>query len=170
MIVLTPLPPMSIPFNKLQCDQQPDGCGQCKRAKRQCPGYRLPGDVIFRNESDNVIKKFKAKEARAKSASKSPTSIPSTPGKASDRASEVLSEEFLEVVRQSPAPMFAYELAKPIEDRATLFFVVNYIIGDRGPTRGHLDYLSNLYQAESLPDGLMASVCISSERFLSFHG
>ena len=140
-------------INKPQCDKQPDGCGQCKRAKRECPGYRVPGDVIFRNESDNVIKKFKAKEAKVKAASKSPISDPSTPAEAWDCGSE----ESLEVVRQWPAPMLQYSLAQPIEDRATIFFVANYIIGDRGPTRGHLDYLSDLYQTDSLPEGLMAS-------------
>lgn len=140
--------------DKPQCDQQPEGCGQCKRAKRECPGYRVPGDVIFRNESENVIKKFKAKEARTRAASKSLVSVPSTPAEASDCDSE----ESLEVVRPWPAPILSYTLAQPLEDRATVFFVTNYIIGIRGPTRGHLDYLSDLYQTSSLPDGLMASM------------
>lgn len=142
--------------NKPQCDQNPDGCGQCKRAKRECPGYRVPGDVIFRNESHNVIKKFKAKEARAKTKAVSnlPASEPSTtPAEGSDNDSE----ESLEVVQQY-APILSYALAQPIEERATIFFVANYIIGDNGPTRGHLDYLSDLYHTDTLPEGLMASM------------
>lgn len=55
---------------KTKCDKVilPEGCTQCKRAKRICPGYRVPGDLVFRDQSSNVIQKFKAKEARAKKA------------------------------------------------------------------------------------------------------
>lgn len=140
--------------NKPQCDQNPEGCGQCKKAKRECPGYRVPGDVIFRNESDNVIKKFKAKEARTKTKAvvKFPASLP-MPAEGSD----VDSEESMEVVRQF-VPALSYALAQSIEERATIFFVANYIIGDSGPTRGHLDYLQDLYHTDTLPESLMTSI------------
>jgi hypothetical protein len=36
--------------------------------------------------------------------------------------------------------------------------VANYVIGNHGPTRGHLDYLNDLYQTHELPEGLMASM------------
>ena len=110
--------------------------------------------MIFRNESDNVIKKFKAKEAKVKAASKSPPSDYSTPAEASDGGAE----GSLEIVQQWPSPMLQYSLAQPIEERATVFFVANYVIGNRGPTRGHLDYLGDLYQTGFLPEGLMASM------------
>ena len=101
-----------------------------------------------------MVKKFKAKEAKLKAGSKIPLSDPSTPAAAWDGGDD----ESLEVVRQWPAPMLQYSLAQPIEDRATVFFVANYIVGNRGPTRGHLDYLSDLYQTDSIPEGLLASM------------
>jgi hypothetical protein len=140
--------------NKPQCDQNSEGCGQCKRAKRECPGYRILGDVIFRNESDNVIKKCKAKEARikTKAVAKSPASDP-IPAEGPD----VDSEENMDVVQQY-IPTLSYALAQSIEERATMFFVANYIIGVNGPTRGHLDYLPDLYHTNTLSEGLMASM------------
>jgi hypothetical protein len=49
---------------KTKCDKIPEGCTQCKRAKRGCPGYRVLGDLLFRDESTNVARKVKAKEAK----------------------------------------------------------------------------------------------------------
>ncbi|KAK7522558.1 uncharacterized protein IWZ02DRAFT_432557 [Phyllosticta citriasiana] len=44
-----------------QCDQQPDGCSQCAKSRRTCPGYRSQLDVMFRNESTRIEKKVKAR-------------------------------------------------------------------------------------------------------------
>ena len=82
---------------------------------------------------------------------KFPASDPSPAGVLDD------SEENLEVICQ-PTPTLSCALAQPIEDRATIFFVANYIIGDQGPTRGHLDYLCDLSQTDDLPESLMASM------------
>ncbi|KAK8182095.1 uncharacterized protein BKA78DRAFT_57200 [Phyllosticta capitalensis] len=46
---------------KIRCDQQPDGCSQCAKSKRTCPGYRSQLDVMFRNESTRIEKKVKAR-------------------------------------------------------------------------------------------------------------
>lgn len=140
-------------INKPQCDQRPEGCGQCKRTKRKCPGYRVLADVIFRNESDNVIQKFKAKEAK-KMAAMSLASVPSP----SSQGSDCGSLESLELVMQMPAPMVSYGVAQPLEDQALLFFVANYVISCRGPVRGHLDYVADLYQTDYLPEALMSSM------------
>ena len=48
-----------------QCNQNPEGCGQCANARRRCPGYRKLEDVIFKDESDKVVRKFQARESRS---------------------------------------------------------------------------------------------------------
>jgi len=139
---------------KTKCDQIPEGCTQCKRAKRECPGYRVPGDLIFRNESSNVIRKIKAKEAKAKSASPKPHTPPSFHSDADD----VQSELFVDVVRQEDDALSIFSLAPTIEDRATGFFVTNYVIGADGPSRGHLDYFADIARSQALGDGLIECV------------
>jgi hypothetical protein len=83
---------------KTRCDQIPEGCTQCKRAKRKCPGYRAIGDVIFRDESKNVVRKAKTKEARAKQAA-SKASTPTVVLTEEDTDSS--SEESCELVEQT---------------------------------------------------------------------
>lgn len=55
-----------------QCDRNPDGCSQCARAKKACPGYRNQLDLMFRDENSRVIKKSACHQQASKSAS--PTS------------------------------------------------------------------------------------------------
>jgi hypothetical protein len=142
-----------------------------------CPGYRVP-ELTFRNESENVIRKAKAREAkeakaRAASAAAHPTTSSTHPSPGS-----VNTEESMGIVRQSspktssPRSLspshdsdFKYSanisrcgLGTPIEDRAVIFFASNYIIGKNGPTRGHLNYLADIYQLNSVNEGLLASM------------
>jgi hypothetical protein len=36
---------------KVKCDQTKPSCQRCRRGGRECPGYRDPGDFVFRNEA-----------------------------------------------------------------------------------------------------------------------
>jgi len=130
-----------------QCDQKalPDGCTQCYRAKRTCPGYRILGDLIFRNESINVREKHKAKELRITAqhaGSRSGYSIPSLAH--SKKPEENNQDENLEIVRQIHSPTSAFSFVPSIEDQATAFFVTNYVMNSSGPTSGYLDYVSTI--------------------------
>ncbi|GME64903.1 hypothetical protein GTA08_BOTSDO06400 [Neofusicoccum parvum] len=75
---------------KIRCDQVPlpDGCTQCARAKRKCPGYRDLQQVLFRNESAKVEKKVRSSSSARKKHSSSPPAAPAalTPA-SSDSAS-----------------------------------------------------------------------------------
>ncbi|KAJ5091259.1 hypothetical protein NUU61_006129 [Penicillium alfredii] len=42
---------------KVRCDQARPACSQCVRAKRECPGYRDPLSLMFRDESKSVERK-----------------------------------------------------------------------------------------------------------------
>lgn len=158
---------------KTKCDQVPEGCTQCKRAKRICPGYRVPGDLIFRNESSNVIRKFKAKEARDKKA----TLRDSPPQSVSSGSSssppyddfnvgvigdfeDIISNGSLETVKRDAGPLSVFSIAPTIEERATGFFVANFVLGMSGPSKGYLDYLTDVTRGQVLDDGLLhSSMC-----------
>lgn len=111
------------------------------------------GDVIFRNESEKVIRKFNEKEARAKKgASKSSSdAISPTP-------SEAITEEALEIVQRHQSPVSIFSLATNIEDQATAYFIANYVVNDVGPSRGHLDYLSGIFGHDGADVGLLAGM------------
>ncbi|KUJ15381.1 uncharacterized protein LY89DRAFT_111541 [Mollisia scopiformis] len=137
---------------KTKCDQVLPGCTQCKRAKRLCPGYRVPGDLIFRNESSNVIRKFKAKEAKQKEAAKTLT----TPPVSEDESN--VEDASLEVAQQQDRQLDVFSLAPSLEDRATGFFVANYVLGMSGPSRGHLDYIADVSRTQIMDDSLVSSM------------
>lgn len=149
---------------KTRCDQVPEGCTQCARAKRKCPGYRSTGDVIFRNESENVIRKFKAKEARAKAATTKPfIGFPSPTASdksdvTSDTASGATSAESGELIIRSKSTLSVFSLATNIEDQATCYFVANWVVDDVPPSRGHLDYLASVCREDEADVGLLAAM------------
>ncbi|TAQ83145.1 hypothetical protein B7494_g8530 [Chlorociboria aeruginascens] len=135
-----------------QCDALPlpTGCTQCSRMKHLCPGYRAQVDLIFRDESKNVVRKAKAKKAQ-RPASNSPGCLARTDG---------TSDDTLEIIQQKPPQLFpaASNLSPTIEERATGFFVSNYVIGVNGPTKGHLNIIEDLYKANKLDDSLVFSM------------
>ncbi|KAF2144822.1 uncharacterized protein K452DRAFT_266962 [Aplosporella prunicola CBS 121167] len=51
---------------KIKCDQRQEGCSQCLRMGRQCPGYRNQLDLAFENESEKIEGKFRAKASAKK--------------------------------------------------------------------------------------------------------
>ncbi|KAL4873650.1 hypothetical protein BDV12DRAFT_192093 [Aspergillus spectabilis] len=46
---------------KRRCDKQFPHCGQCIRLKEDCPGYRDEWELVFRNQTDQTIKRSKEK-------------------------------------------------------------------------------------------------------------
>ncbi|KAM0455015.1 hypothetical protein ACHAPV_007902 [Trichoderma viride] len=51
---------------KIRCDQKEPGCGQCIKRHIECPGYRNMVDLMFRDESNDVIKKATSAKPRIK--------------------------------------------------------------------------------------------------------
>lgn len=48
-------------MERLQCDLKLGSCGQCRRAKILCRGYRNPQDLVFRDETDAAKRKVLAR-------------------------------------------------------------------------------------------------------------
>ncbi len=51
-----------------------------------------------------------------------------------------------------------FSLAPTIEEAATGFFFSNYVIDARGPTKGHLEHLHNIYNTYQMDENLLASM------------
>jgi hypothetical protein len=117
---------------------------------------------MFRNESKDVVRKAKAKEAKIKQGftrSSATSSLVSSP------ADAVMPDPgtSFEIVRRKDHhfPTFlppTFSIAPTIEERATSFFFSNFVIGVHGPTRGHLDHLENVYNTDDMDDNLLASM------------
>jgi Fungal specific transcription factor domain len=132
---------------KTKCDKVPEGCTQCFRAKRNCPGYRSQGDLIFRDESTNVARKLKAKEAKKK-ALESSLSVSPWPEE----------EASLELVQQKDPHLSALQMTPAVEELAIGFFISNYVIESGSPNRGHLDPIQDMSKIGQLDEGLLSSM------------
>jgi hypothetical protein len=117
---------------------------------------------MFRNESTDVVRKAKAKEAKIKQGSIRSSTTSSLVSSPAD-AFVPEPENFFEIVRPEDHhfPTFlppTFSIAPTIEERATGFFFSNFVIGVQGPTRGHLDHLENVYNTDDMDDNLLASM------------
>jgi hypothetical protein len=111
--------------------------------------------VIFKDQSSNVIRKFKAKEAKTKQVSLVPArhSIVASPPSEED----LDAEEVPEIVR-SDTSLSVFSITPSVEDCAMNFFFVNYIIDEQGPTRGHLNFLPTVAECDGASDCLISSI------------
>ena len=122
---------------KVRGDQRAGGCIRCAKARRECPGYRDLSDLMFRNESTDVIRKAKAKAA-PRTGLVSPGSKPSTPPPPQPPPSEQDIDNSLILVRRndnlSRQPAISYHsMAPSIDERGTGFFFTNYIVDTGSP-------------------------------------
>lgn len=67
-------------------------------------------------------------------------------------------EQSIELVEREDIQLSMFSLAPTLEERATGFFIANYVLGISGPSRGHLDYLSDIARREVLDEGLLCSI------------
>lgn len=67
-------------------------------------------------------------------------------------------DESIEHVNREDTKLSIFALAPTLEDRATGFFVYNYVLGVSGPYRGHLDYLADIERKEVMDEGLHHSM------------
>jgi Fungal specific transcription factor domain len=147
-----------------QCDLRPLGCSQCAKASMDCPGYRNQLDLIFRDESDNVVRKAQRTSGSSKAAATS---------SADKRA--VLSDKSVLCLRQKPqciratktgealgstelVPMgidvssILKSLSQPIQDRANCFLLNSYVDGS------HFEYLREICNMGPVDELLSTSV------------
>jgi hypothetical protein len=64
----------------------------------------------------------------------------------------------LELVRQQYSPVSDFSLAPTLEERGIAYFVTHYIVNAAGPTKGHLDYLTNICREDDAGEGLLCGM------------
>ncbi|KAM0260035.1 hypothetical protein ACHAQJ_002959 [Trichoderma viride] len=117
---------------KIRCDQKEPGCGQCTKRRIDCPGYRNMVDLMFRDESNDVIKKATTAKPRIKKLKHGVRAAPklnappqiqpplppsSSPGALVIRDSPRSSSSKVFGPRSKKSPLLSVLLAGPREDR-----------------------------------------------------
>ncbi|KAH8646955.1 hypothetical protein BGZ60DRAFT_391555 [Tricladium varicosporioides] len=161
---------------KTRCDRLTPSCSQCVRAKRVCPGYRNQLDLMFRNESNAVIEKAKARAKSKKAKASSNPGTPSTSSAASpsstishllpkdDSDTQNLERElakfsfhypdqYIGGFASSMLPPALYALPPTIHERAQGYFYTNSSLFLR-----NFDLLGTLCSQTSSEDYLLASM------------
>ncbi|RKF58885.1 putative transcription factor cys6 [Erysiphe neolycopersici] len=142
---------------KTRCDQLKPGCTQCKRANRECPGYRVEGELIFKYETAKVELKWKVKRKNISRSSKNVNNSSST-------RETCLSRNY----SQRPSmPFFIPDFISPtLEDRAIGLFISNFVNGKNGPSRGHMEFFEDLPKTETLLAAMKAvGYAVCAHRF-----
>ncbi|PYI33325.1 hypothetical protein BP00DRAFT_367348, partial [Aspergillus indologenus CBS 114.80] len=114
---------------RMRCDHGSPSCTQCLRAKVQCPGYRDPLDLGFRDQNEEVIRR-------------SQRSIPKRKLVTSRTTIEAVGPN---VHRDSMVPSPQNTPDYPAHELARGYLFCHYMAG--GPRGGHLSYLRPLVQS-----------------------
>jgi hypothetical protein len=139
---------------KTKCDKIPEGCTQCKRAKRGCPGYRVLGDLLFRDESTNVARKVKAKEAKKQGQA----ALPQRSGSELSEEEDPNLEATPKIVQQQDPHLSGLQLAPTVDELATGFFITNYVVGDSAPAQRQLELIEEISRFGNFDNGLLSSM------------
>ncbi|KAE8444870.1 hypothetical protein EG329_014118 [Mollisiaceae sp. DMI_Dod_QoI] len=168
------------------CDQGVPACGQCIKAQKECSGYRNMLDLAFRNESESVIEKAKAKSRKApprsKEASPNPTKSSheaATPDASASAPLAVVLSNLPQPagdVRGFPTlffddgdwlntnqglPLFDLStcyMQPTIENQGFNYFISNFVRSPSGPSHGQFAYLDDLCRRGALDDTLQAAI------------
>ncbi|KAH8801680.1 hypothetical protein F5884DRAFT_524046 [Xylogone sp. PMI_703] len=168
---------------KIRCDQARPGCGQCAKVQKECPGYRNLIDLAFRNESDNVIRKAKARTKGSRIVAGQASTKPQTkdepayiqtlilgdassiyqtsdssvrsPSYLSSISSDTLIESDVEHYSVHPLTLSSFAIVPTTEQRGTSFFVNNFVAPHSWPSQGHFSFLDEVCRKDGLDEWLM---------------
>ncbi|KAE8369199.1 hypothetical protein BDV27DRAFT_166133 [Aspergillus caelatus] len=119
---------------KRRCDRQLPHCGQCIRTHDQCSGYRDEWDLVFRNQTDDTIKRTMERRGPKEDQTALPPNCKSSP---------------------LPPP----GLGSSHDELGVNYFLYNFITGIQSSSRGYLNYIPAGYTADShYPPMLVASM------------
>ncbi|TEY84197.1 hypothetical protein BOTCAL_0019g00210 [Botryotinia calthae] len=155
---------------RVKCDEQRPGCGNCKRLKRDCPGYRPVFEVMHRNGTSSTQRKTSdaiatttalaaIQMARPHYRSKSESNImPCTRWKPRQNSLPEV-QRLVEAIQNGTQPVCP-PLTAALEERAICFFLSNYVLIPHGAVRcgflGFLLPLMKLQPSAVLSDSLSA--------------
>ncbi|PON22883.1 hypothetical protein TGAM01_v208138 [Trichoderma gamsii] len=128
---------------RLKCDYRTPSCTQCARAEVNCPGYRNLLDIKFKDQGEEVIRKYrpparKKRPISTSSAVEPQPSVPSREPRDSDGSGALRLDKTASIISR-PNPEY------PEQDIARSFLYANYMTG--GPRCGHMSYLLPLMES-----------------------
>ncbi|KAH7069490.1 hypothetical protein FB567DRAFT_456611 [Paraphoma chrysanthemicola] len=154
---------------KIKCDQKRPSCSQCKRAGRDCQGYRDPLSMMFKNESEVVAKKAEKryeKLAKQKPPSKKDPPTPTTDCSKwsldQDRLMSQGSTHVAPYTRYPTPESMTREIVPSIQDHAVGFFIGNYVAQPQIIPRGQFEWIVELLAQPDTEEVLQNSVYAAS--------
>ncbi|KAF1364243.1 hypothetical protein EJ07DRAFT_98923 [Lizonia empirigonia] len=106
---------------RVKCDETPEGCVKCAKARIVCPGYDRNVDVFFHDETART--EVKAKKAKAKAIALRDARYAST--KASSASEELVTASRESSGKESPGVL----LIAPLIDQGIAYFMSHYATG-----------------------------------------
>ncbi|GKZ33737.1 hypothetical protein AbraIFM66950_003769 [Aspergillus brasiliensis] len=92
---------------KIRCDQARPTCSQCAKGNRVCPGYRDQLSLMFRDESQQVIRKARTGTTARRAKSSRKTTGPGSTTRSAPATTTSPSGSGLATASPSPAPVFS---------------------------------------------------------------
>ncbi|KAK0105473.1 hypothetical protein ONS96_004859 [Cadophora gregata f. sp. sojae] len=154
---------------RIRCDQAIPSCGQCKKANKECHGYRNLVDLSFRNENSSVIEKVHAKRRQSsiplceRKANRTSTSSPKTyqwnvttvasPPPPKSECSTFIDHFSCQSSQdtQCTAPLSTFSMDPSLEDWGSSYFASMFIKTPGGPIQGSF---STLYETKQVHGSL----------------
>lgn len=146
--------------NTAQCDQKVPACGQCTKKKKTCPGYRSEADIIFRVENDHAASLVAGRKSRRRSSPppQAHSSAQPSPGPVIQDPAELAKSTGTSVISYEKLvqPPNFRTLLPTVGERASCFFIANYILQSSDISYGFMEYLPPLVGYKS--GGMLSTV------------
>jgi hypothetical protein len=125
-----------------QCDQRKPTCGTCQKGGRQCPGYRNLDDLVFRNESNKVIRKLRSRRVTDDEICRRQIVLDTSPQQIVDISAPQSSQRKIHDMA-----LFATShcLLEPLENLGAGFFFAKYSVKEEPFAGGYDAWLQSLY-------------------------
>ncbi|KAF2685415.1 hypothetical protein K458DRAFT_24221 [Lentithecium fluviatile CBS 122367] len=127
---------------RTKCDLAQPSCTQCIRKNRECTGYREEQDIVFKNETPQVVRKTRLKK-------KHPQPTP-----AATPAEHSFAQQYPSVLVQRPSRRVG------LNNEAVLHFLGHYnekFFASFGRTGG-VDYMTPVFQSDTARGGPVAEI------------
>ncbi|KFY43072.1 hypothetical protein V495_04181 [Pseudogymnoascus sp. VKM F-4514 (FW-929)] len=130
---------------RIKCDETKPTCTQCRKSRRECPGYKDDFDLVFRNETQATEKRAKKPSSKAKKVGAQAAASSNRPWNSS--APPTASDALIVSSRSEQVPS---TLSIPVEQVASHYFFTNFVAtSDNGASIGLTDYIIPLAQAST---------------------
>lgn len=141
-------------------------CLRCEKSKTECPGFRNLADVLFRDESERIIRKAHALVERTKSSIIQDDVTKDAPISSSSVHSGFSTLQSYDIAHRSepaffdflPPTSISYGISQPANDLGAHFFFANYTCDDPPLSVAYCSWLTKTYLEESPNHALRTAI------------